>query len=207
MESSDAPDGQETPGDEHMKNWVQWFLASIEIRDGAATLRQAPVALPTGFLLVRDAYQAFVARNRLQGAIRRAQGDGAASAWSGAQARKAILEGEFPPEVARQVLDAYHELSSRTCGVGDEQALVTVRSAGPDDEELLLEVRGDEELLDAIKRCWAAQLHPRALARRRALGLTATDCSIGIQRVSRSEAGVGPRTRGRARGQLLRLAA
>lgn len=188
-----------------MKNWVQWFLASIEIRDGASTLRKAPVALPTGFLLVRDAYQAFVARNRLQGSLRRAQGEGAASAWSAAQARKGILDGQFPPEVARQVLDAYHELSSRSCGVGDEQALVTVRSAGPDDQELILEVRGDEELLDAIRRCWAAQLHPRAISRRRELGLTATDCTIGIQRVSSSEAGVAPRARGR--GQLLRLAA
>jgi phosphoenolpyruvate synthase/pyruvate phosphate dikinase len=191
-----------------MKNWVQWFLASIEIRDGAA-VRRAPTVVPTGFLLARGAYQAFVARNRLKGSLRRALGDTAASAWSSAQARQGILGGQFPDELAREVLDAYHQLSSASCGSGAERALVTVRAAGEDDEELLLEVRGDEELLDAIRRCWAAQLQPRAIARRRAQGHTDADCSIGIQRVSRSEAGrvagVAPRTRGR--GQLLRLAA
>lgn len=86
-----------------------------------------------------------------------------------------ILEAEISEELAQEILSSYRILCER---VGENPCRVAVRSSAVAEDLSLaafagqhstfLNVRGDGELIDAVKKCWASLFTPRALAYRRA---------------------------------------
>jgi pyruvate, water dikinase len=158
------------------------------------------VRVPGGFATTADAYRAYVEANAIRSAL--AQGmqalkDGKATLHeTGEAARRLFLEGQFPQEIAEAIREAYRELSRRG---GVALASVAVRSSAtaedlPDasfagQQETFLNIRGERELMDACRRCYASLFTDRAIAYREAKGFDHMDValSIGVQRMVRSD--------------------
>ena len=157
------------------------------------------IRVPPGFATTAEAYRKYVAANEIRAALAQrmdALKQGKATLHeTGEAARQLFLNGQFPPEISGEILDAYRELSRRGGGL----ASVAVRSSAtaedlPDasfagQQETFLNVRGERELMDACRRCYASLLTDRAIAYREAKGFAHMEValSIGVQRMVRSD--------------------
>jgi len=143
-----------------------------------AVLAEKGYAVPLTFAVTNETFEAFVIQNKLQAKI------GAALLGTDAKAvydaiRELIIEAPIPPEVVHDVVDAYEGLSI------DADAPVNriIRSGEPplvnlflspnytlpaeSTEGVILNVRGTEQLLLAVKECWACLFTPRMRRHRR----------------------------------------
>ena len=136
-------------------------------------LTRAGFPIPPGFTVSTTAYTAFVEANDLPVVIADilprldySDADGLERLTGSLRAR--IQEAQIPDELARMILDAYHALG--------ENAYVAVRSSGTAEDladasfaglhDTYLDVHGDAEVLDAVKRCWASLWTARCTAYR-----------------------------------------
>src|SRR5436190_21679572 len=114
----------------------------------------------------------------------------------GAEARRLMLETPFPKEVETAILAAYHQLGKR---IGKKTFEVAVRSSAtaedlPDasfagQQDTILNVRGEQRLIEACHECYASLWTDRAISYRTAKGFDHFDValSIGIQPMVRSD--------------------
>ena len=114
----------------------------------------------------------------------------------GAEARRMMLETPFPKEVEAAILNAYERLSER---IGKKNFEVAVRSSAtaedlPDasfagQQDTLLNVRGEQGLIEACHECYASLWTDRAISYRTAKGFDHFDValSIGVQPMVRSD--------------------
>ncbi|SKC97882.1 phosphoenolpyruvate synthase [Chitinophaga ginsengisegetis] len=121
-------------------------------------------------------------------------------AETGAACRKLILEGTIPAEVEREILRAYNVL-----GKGAPVAVAVRSSATAEDmpeasfagqHESYLNIRGEQALLKAVRRCFASLYTDRAIKYREDNGFehSKVALSVGIQlmvRTNGSCSGVG----------------
>jgi len=115
----------------------------------------------------------------------------------GSEARALMLETPFPPEVEAAIHDAYDRLGER---IGKKNFEVAVRSSAtaedlPDasfagQQDTILNVRGEQKLIEACHECYASLWTDRAISYRTAKGFDHFDValSIGIQPMVRSDA-------------------
>ena|SRR5687767_6249038 len=115
----------------------------------------------------------------------------------GGEARRMMLETPFPQAVETGILDAYKRLGDR---IGKKSFEVAVRSSAtaedlPDasfagQQDTLLNVRGQQRLIEACHECYASLWTDRAISYRTAKGFDHFDValSIGIQPMVRSDA-------------------
>ncbi|MBI4150352.1 phosphoenolpyruvate synthase [Candidatus Woesearchaeota archaeon] len=113
----------------------------------------------------------------------------------GHKVRQIIRTAEFPPELQKAIADAYHNL----CKQYGENVDVAVRSSAtaedlPDasfagQQETYLNIRGEEALLDACKKCFASLFTNRAISYRVDKGFDhfSIALSIGVQKMVRSD--------------------
>ncbi|NUO71871.1 MAG: phosphoenolpyruvate synthase, partial [Frateuria sp.] len=165
-------------------------------------LAGAGVRVPAGFATTAQAYRSYLAANEivprlrsLLAALKRGETN---LQDTGDAARRLLLDGEFPFAIADEIRHAYRELSRR-CGVAE--VAVAVRSSAtaedlPDasfagQQETFLNVRGERDLLDACRRCFASLFTDRAIAYRQAKGFDHLEIalSIGVQQMVRSDVG------------------
>jgi pyruvate,water dikinase len=165
-------------------------------------LQPEGIAVPSGFATTADAYWRFVDANGLRETIRAALDDFKAGlaplAETGLAVRRAFLRGAWPEEIAAAIRESYRELSRR---VGIDGAAVAVRSSAtaedlPDasfagQQETFLNVRGEDELLAACRRCYASLFTDRAISYREAKGFDhlKVALSIGVQKMVRADLG------------------
>lgn len=160
------------------------------------------VRVPPGFATTAAAYWRFVEANGLRSVIATALDDLTAGkltlAEAGETIRRAFRRGEWPPETAEAIGDAYCRLS-REAGQADTD--VAVRSSAtaedlPDasfagQQETYLNIRGEAALLEACRRCYASLFTNRAISYRQTKGFDhlKVALSIGVQRMVRSDRG------------------
>ena len=158
------------------------------------------IRVPDGFATTADAYWGFIDRTGLRGEITTELEDLAAGratlAEAGAAIRKAFLKTEWPMETRKAITEAYAELARRS---GRDRPAVAVRSSAtaedlPDasfagQQETFLNIRGDDELLSACRRCLASLFTDRAIAYRQAKGFDhlRVALSVGVQLMVRSD--------------------
>lgn len=158
------------------------------------------VRVPEGFATTAAAYRAYVEANGIGGALAArmaALERGAATLHeTGEAARRLFLDGEFPAEIAQAIREAYKELSQRSAS---GEASVAVRSSATAEDlpeasfagqqETFLNVRGERELLEACRRCYASLFTDRAISYRATKGFEHMEValSIGVQRMVRSD--------------------
>lgn len=165
-------------------------------------LSAAGVDVPPGFATTAAAFWRFVDANDLRREIAKRTKDwqeGIASlAETGEGIRRSILKGEWPGDLADDIVGAYRELSRR---VGAPMAHVAVRSSATAEDlpnasfagqqDTFLNISGERELLAACKRCFASLFNDRAISYRQANGFdqTAVALSIGVQQMVRADLG------------------
>lgn len=168
-------------------------------------LSQRGIRVPRGFATTAAAYREFVAQNGLEADI-----EAAMEAWrsgrsplhrSGEAIRQAFEKAAMPEAIAAAIRQAYRDLAARC---GREELDVAVRSSATAEDlpeasfagqqETFLNIRGEEALLDACRRCYASLFTDRAISYRaeQGFGQDAVALSIGVQEMVRSDqAGAG----------------
>lgn len=111
--------------------------------------------VPPGFVVTTDAYRAVIAANGL--------GDASAE-----RLRDRLPAAPIPEEIGEAIVDQYRRLASPAVAVrssGTAEDLAATSFAGQHDT--ILNVTGEEELLGAVRACWASLWSERAVEYRR----------------------------------------
>ena len=162
--------------------------------------------VPNGFVVTAKAYFDFITYNELEKKIRKileitnvhqpTELDAASK-----KIKKIIINGKINPGIGKEIAKNYFKLGSF---FGLKQALVAVRSSAtaedlPDasfagQQETFLNIRGEANLVNYIRRCWASLFTPRAIFYRQEKGFG--KCKVGlaviVQKMIQSEiSGVG----------------
>ncbi len=124
--------------------------------------------VPKGFCITASGYEYFVAYNHLEPHIHRFLSNTIAGTRNGKgsccpELLPCFLHAQFPKELKQQIVNAYQELGKAG---GKANKRVAVRSSGLIEDgiqasfagqfETYLNVQGEKDLLEQIKRCWAA---------------------------------------------------
>ena len=144
--------------------------------------------VPPGFALSVEAYKAFMLETNAVQEIREylktfAEGPKTIEQFNEAsrEIRKIVEAKEMPGEIRETILSSYRDLC-RACRVAD--VAVSTRSAGPVSHpgqyETYLNVKGESELLDKVKKVWASSFNPRSIAFRAQKGLPLESDPIGV---------------------------
>lgn len=163
-------------------------------------LKDGGVRVPDGFATTAAAYRDYLAANAVEPELRawvEALKAGKASLHEvGTAIRRLFLEGEFPAPLAGAIREAYAELCRRAGG--HDIAVAARSSATAEDlpeasfagqQETFLNIRGERELLDACRRCYASLFTDRAISYRQVKGFDHLQValSIGVQRMVRAD--------------------
>jgi rifampicin phosphotransferase len=153
-----------------------------------ARLATAGLPVPPGFHITTTAYRLFVARYGLQesilAAVSTASPDQPATCDAAAQTIAALFaQHPMPDEVAAAICQAYTDLG------GDDLPVAVRSSATAEDlpdlsfagqQETYLNMRGEAQILDAVKRCWASLWTARAISYRIRNHIAPTDVSLAV---------------------------
>ncbi|MEE8397616.1 MAG: PEP/pyruvate-binding domain-containing protein [Desulfobacterales bacterium] len=150
-------------------------------------LVKAGFPVPSGFVVTTDGYGSCLRANDLEGKIEKILGSldyenlDALEEETG-KIRDAILGCEFPDGLAGELVTAYGKLG--------DGPYVAVRSSGTAEDlegasfagqyDTYLDIRGDEALLDAVRRCWASMWTARVVAYRQSKGFGHSDIGIAV---------------------------
>jgi pyruvate,water dikinase len=173
---------------------------NASIGEMVQTLTGQGVRTPPGFATTTDVYRAFVDANGLQPVIVKALRDFGSGRMpldeAGRTIRAAFLRGGWSGEIAQAITGAYDELCTRA---GRANVDVAVRSSATAEDlpnasfagqlETFLNIRGEEALLDACKKCLASLFTDRAISYRIAQGFDdlKVALSVGVQVMVRSD--------------------
>ena len=159
-------------------------------------LTAAELAVPPGFSVTTDAYREHLTANGLSGVIEDFltgldYTDPADLEARTAKLRAQIIDAPMPPAMRAAVVDAYGSLGVDTSvavrSSGTAEDLAEASFAGLHDS--FLDVRGADDLVDAIRRCWASMWTARATAYRGDKGFDqrAVAIAVVVQRMVPSE--------------------
>ena len=96
---------------------------------------------------------------------------------------KGIIEGKEMPSFLRDQISSYYQMM---CDRRKEEVYVSVRSSGPVSRpgmfETYLNVKGENEIIEKVKKVWASVFTPRAIAFRvkKGLGLLSDELGVGV---------------------------
>jgi pyruvate,water dikinase len=131
------------------------------------------VPVPGGYAVTAQAFRDFIIRSGIAQSIFDALkidvNDQAQLLLAEKKAKKLIMEAEVPIDIEKDIKSKYRELCERE----GEQVFVAVRSSAtaedlPDasfagQQETYLNVRGEENVFNAVKKCWASLYGARAI--------------------------------------------
>jgi pyruvate,water dikinase len=153
-----------------------------------------------GFATTSEAYRLLLATNGLQGRLRELLNgldydDMKALNAVGREARALMLDTPLPLEVSQAISDAYERLCAR---LGKTPEVAVRSSATAEDlpdasfagqQDTILNVRGEDRLIEACHRCFASLWTDRAISYRHARGFDHFQVSlaIGVQPMVRSD--------------------
>ena len=192
--------------------YIRWFedLGSEEVDivggknaslgEMISALREESILVPAGFATTSEAYHDYIRENDIKDKLSEKLGklkkDMSNLGKIGKSIRRLFLKGEFSDEASGEIRSAYAELSRRN---DREEVGVAVRSSAtaedlPDasfagQQETFLNISGEDDVLDACKRCYASLFTNRAISYRIERGFDHLDValSIGIQKMVRAD--------------------
>ena len=164
-------------------------------------LAKAGVRVPGGFATTAEAFRDFLNHNGITAKINEAVAalnvdDLAALAKTGAMVRALIATAPLQPALEKQIRDAYADLTK-----SDSDASFAVRSSAtaedlPDasfagQQETYLNIKGIDNVLDAIRQVFASLYNDRAISYRVHKGFAHAEVALsaGVQRMVRADTG------------------
>jgi pyruvate,water dikinase len=158
------------------------------------------VRVPNGFAITADAYRAMLDASGADAALHEAldgldPSDVTDLARRARQARDIVYAAGVPPEVEAEILAGYRQLQDQ---YGEDVRLAVRSSATAEDlpsasfagqQDTFLNIRGDQHLLDACRRCYASLFTDRAVHYRVDEGFDhfKVALSIGVMKMVRSD--------------------
>ena len=157
--------------------------ATLEVAGGKgrslAEMANAGLAVPGGFYVTTAAYRRFVADNDLQARIielaKPEIGEFTLSFDKASEAIQALFQSDaVSAAMAAEIAAAYQGIE------GDDPAVAVRSSANAEDlpdmsfagqQDTYLNVRGTEEVVAAVRNCWASLWTPRAMSYRHEMGI------------------------------------
>jgi pyruvate,water dikinase len=165
-------------------------------------LAAAGVKVPDGFATTADAFNDFLQQSGLKSQIDQQLktldvDDVDTLAKVGAQIRQSILDTPFQPELQAAITQSYQSLTQES---GEEVSFAVRSSATAEDlpdasfagqQETFLNIKGLQNILDAIKHVFASLFNDRAISYRVHQGFEHSEVALsaGIQRMVRSDIG------------------
>jgi pyruvate,water dikinase len=178
------------------REWVLWFEevdkeCNEQVGKKCANLGEMTklgLRVPPGFALSVEAYKDCMS---LTGADREIReyldnvGHGFESIQhfneASAELRRIVESKDMPREMKEAVLSHYHKLCQ---GCNIEEMAVSTRSAGaashPGQYETHLNVRGDLDVIEKIRKVWSSTFNPRSLSARKRAGAPLEKDPIGV---------------------------
>ncbi|XOB40688.1 MAG: phosphoenolpyruvate synthase [Candidatus Nealsonbacteria bacterium] len=164
-------------------------------------LTRKGINVPNGFVLTSLAFWYFLKQNKIDKKLKKIfqgfnPGDLQNLKKTGRNSRKAILGGKFPEDLKREIIKNYRQLSRK---YGQKNIDVAARSSATAEDlktasfagqhETYLNVKGEKELLKAIKKCMASLFTDRVISYREEKGFNhlTIALSVGIQKMVRSD--------------------
>ena len=196
-----------------MSNFIRWFkdltiedIPSVGGKNASlgemySKLLEKGVPVPNGFALTAEAYRFFISENKIDKKIKKILADldvknVRALHVAGVKIRAMILQSEFPAAMRAEIIAAYKELS-KFCK--RQNVDVAVRSSAtaedlPDasfagQQESYLNVNGDVEVMESVKKCISSLFTDRAISYREDKGFDHMQIalSVGVQQMVRSD--------------------
>jgi len=175
------------------KRWVIWFdELGQEHKDlvgkkcaNLGEMTKMGLRVPPGFALSVEAYRDFMDMTGVVDEIRQyldkaKPKDIKQFNQSSADIRKIVQSKDMPREVEKLIVSYYRELC-RKCA---DEVAVSTRSAGPASHpgqyETFLNVIGELDLVDKVKKVWASTFNPRSLAFRNRKKMPLESDPIGV---------------------------
>ena len=166
-------------------------------------MKSLGIKIPKGFAITTTAYQAYVEHNKLSEKINKLLthldvNDINSLNAVGTGIRNCILNGEIPEAIKEAIISAYNTLSQH---YQSNHIDVAVRSSATAEDlpnasfagqqETYLNISSAEQLLEALKKCYASLFTDRAISYRETMGFEHTDVllSVGVQKMVRSDIG------------------
>jgi pyruvate,water dikinase len=156
--------------------------------------------IPDGFAITTEAYKRFIKENHLEPTLSDWLKQIKRNNYSNlnevsSQIKRLFLQAKFPEDAARKICAAYNELAR------DKQNIpfVAVRSSAVTEDspdasfagmhDSFLYIKGEKQLLEAIRKCYASVYNARAIKYREEQGFVheKTLLSVGIQRMVHAE--------------------
>ena len=158
------------------------------------------VHVPNGFATTSKAFRDFLTENNIEKALKELLTGLDRKNYSnlktiGKKARELILKGKFSSGFSKEITEAYQQLCDHV------EKEVAVRSSATAEDlpgasfagqhETYLNIKGNQELLDAVKKCFASLYTDRAIKYREDKGFVheAVALSVGVQLMVRSDEG------------------
>lgn len=194
------------------KKFIRWFhelsIKDVPLVGGKNAslgemyrhLTKKRVLIPNGFAVTAQAYFSFLQKAGIQDAIRRILSDLNTKNLRnlqerGKRVRRTILDAEMPEELAEEIGDAYRKLE-REYGKNVDCAVRSSATAEdlPDasfagQQETYLNIRGEQAVIEACKRCFASLFTDRAISYREEKKFShfQVGLSIAVQKMVRSD--------------------
>jgi pyruvate, water dikinase len=168
-----------------------------------SALTSKGIRIPNGFAVTAHAYRYFLEKAGIKNHIKQILKDLDTTDMKnlserGLKVRETILKAEFPEDLKKAILNAYKDL----CGAYNKDRSdvdVAVRSSAtaedlPDasfagQQETYLNISGDHQILESVKKCIASLFTNRAISYRVDKGFDhfSIALSVGVQRMVRSD--------------------
>ena len=156
------------------------------------------IRVPNGFATTSNAFWKFLKQNDIKETLKTVLSGLDKNQYTnlgfiGERARSIILKSEFSPSFTKAILNAYNDLCQT------ELIEVAVRSSATAEDlasfagqhDTFLNVKGADDLLQAVKKCFASLYTDRAIKYREDNGFPHEDIalSVGVQLMVRSDKG------------------
>src|SRR5216117_720105 len=160
------------------------------------------ITVPPGFAVTADAFRRFLEETRIGDVIHKTLNssngprDPKQYEEASQEIRKIIESAPMPLDIANEVRGAYRDLERKT---SNPQVKVAVRSSAtsedlPDasfagQQDTYLNVKGEDELVHYVQKCWSSLYTPRAIFYREEKGFPHEKVliSVGVQKMVDSE--------------------
>ena len=195
-----------------MAEYVRWFenvdsgdMDSVGGKNASlgemiSSLKDLDIRVPGGFATTADAYREFLDHNdiaeKISELIARYREKDEKLSKVGRKIRSLFLESSFPDKMRNSITECYRELSNRN---DTDHLDVAVRSSATAEDlpeasfagqqETYLNVRGEEELMEAVRKCFASLFTDRAITYREENDYDhmKVALSVGVQKMVRSD--------------------
>ena len=157
-------------------------------------LTKLEIPVPPGFIITTQSYFHFLDESKLRTKIRdilkKLDADDSKQLVKAAtKIKDLITNAEMPQQIADEIRDAYSSLEGLVAVRSSATAEDLPEASFAGQQRTFLNIKGEEEVVDAVQGCWASLFEPRAIFYREQLELDHLKVGIAVvvQRMVQSE--------------------